>query len=199
MLAARCDYPLHLGLTEAGLGTKGIVATTAALSILLQQGIGDTIRASLTPLPNGDRTEEVVVCQQILQALNLRSFTPQVAACPGCGRTTSTFFQEMADQIQTYLREQMPVWRKKYPGVEEMKVAVMGCVVNGPGESKHANIGISLPGTFEKPVAPVYIDGKLAKTLRGEGIVAEFREILDQYVAQKYGTGVAEPVAETVA
>jgi len=199
MLAARCDYPLHLGLTEAGLGTKGIVATTAALSILLQQGIGDTIRASLTPLPNGDRTEEVVVCQQILQALNLRSFTPQVAACPGCGRTTSTFFQEMADQIQTYLREQMPVWRKKYPGVEEMKVAVMGCVVNGPGESKHANIGISLPGTFEKPVAPVYIDGKLAKTLRGEGIVAEFREILDQYVAQKYGTGVAEPVAEPVA
>jgi len=199
MLAARCDYPLHLGLTEAGLGTKGIVATTAALSILLQQGIGDTIRASLTPLPNGDRTEEVVVCQQILQALNLRSFTPQVAACPGCGRTTSTFFQEMADQIQTYLREQMPVWRKKYPGVEEMKVAVMGCVVNGPGESKHANIGISLPGTFEKPVAPVYIDGKLAKTLRGDGIVAEFREILDQYVAQKYGTGVAEPVAETVA
>jgi (E)-4-hydroxy-3-methylbut-2-enyl-diphosphate synthase len=198
MLAARCDYPLHLGLTEAGLGTKGIVATTAALSILLQQGIGDTIRASLTPLPNGDRTEEVVVCQQILQALNLRSFTPQVAACPGCGRTTSTFFQEMADQIQTYLRDQMPVWRKKYPGVEEMKVAVMGCVVNGPGESKHANIGISLPGTFEKPVAPVYIDGKLAKTLRGEGIVAEFREILDQYVAQKYGTGVAEPVAETV-
>ncbi len=199
MLAARCDYPLHLGLTEAGLGTKGIVATTAALSILLQQGIGDTIRASLTPLPNGDRTEEVVVCQQILQALNLRSFTPQVAACPGCGRTTSTFFQEMADQIQIYLREQMPVWRKKYPGVEEMKVAVMGCVVNGPGESKHANIGISLPGTFEKPVAPVYIDGKLAKTLRGEGIVAEFREILDQYVAQKYGTGVAEPVAEPVA
>ncbi len=161
MLAARCDYPLHLGLTEAGLGSKGIVATTAALSVLLQQGIGDTIRASLTPLPNGDRTEEVIVCQQILQALNLRSFTPQVAACPGCGRTTSTFFQDMADQIQTYLREQMPVWREKYTGVEEMKVAVMGCVVNGPGESKHANIGISLPGTFETPVAPVYVDGKL--------------------------------------
>ena len=151
MLAARCDYPLHLGLTEAGLGSKGIVATTAALSVLLQQGIGDTIRASLTPLPNGDRTEEVIVCQQILQALNLRSFTPQVAACPGCGRTTSTFFQDMADQIQTYLRDQMPIWREKYAGVEEMKVAVMGCVVNGPGESKHANIGISLPGTFRSP------------------------------------------------
>ena len=150
MMAARCEYPLHLGLTEAGLGSKGIVATTAALSVLLQQGIGDTIRASLTPLPNGDRTEEVVVSQQILQALNLRSFTPQVAACPGCGRTTSTFFQDMADQIQTYLREQMPVWREKYSGVEEMKVAVMGCVVNGPGESKHADIGISLPGYFRK-------------------------------------------------
>ncbi|MBV9085363.1 MAG: flavodoxin-dependent (E)-4-hydroxy-3-methylbut-2-enyl-diphosphate synthase [Acidobacteriaceae bacterium] len=196
MLAARCDYPLHVGLTEAGLGSKGIVATTAALSLLLQQGIGDTIRASLTPLPNGDRTEEVIVCQQILQALNLRSFTPQVAACPGCGRTTSTFFQDMADQIQTYLREQMPVWREKYTGVEEMRVAVMGCVVNGPGESKHANIGISLPGTFEKPVAPVYVDGKLATTLRGDGIVAEFRAILDDYVAQRYG--VVEPVAETV-
>ncbi len=197
MLAARGDYPLHLGLTEAGLGSKGIVATTAALSVLLQQGIGDTIRASLTPLPNGDRTEEVIVCQQILQALNLRSFTPQVAACPGCGRTTSTFFQDMADQIQTYLREQMPVWRDKYAGVEEMRVAVMGCVVNGPGESKHANIGISLPGTFEKPVAPVYIDGKLSTTLRGDHIVAEFRDILDNYVAQRYA--VAEPVAETVA
>ncbi len=197
MLARRSDYPLHVGLTEAGLGSKGIVATTAALSILLQQGIGDTIRASLTPLPNGDRTEEVVVCQQILQTLNLRSFTPQVAACPGCGRTTSTFFQDMADQIQTYLREQMPVWREKYSGVEEMKVAVMGCVVNGPGESKHANIGISLPGTFEKPVAPVYVDGKLSTTLRGDYIVAEFREILDNYVAQKYGA--TEAVAETVA
>ena len=193
MLAARCDYPLHLGLTEAGLGSKGIVATTAALSVLLQQGIGDTIRSSLTPLPNGDRSEEVVVCQQILQALNLRSFTPQVAACPGCGRTTSTFFQDMADQIQTYLREQMPLWREKYPGVEEMKVAVMGCVVNGPGESKHAHIGISLPGTFEKPVAPVYVDGKLSTTLRGDHIVAEFREILDNYVARKYSA--AEPVS----
>jgi (E)-4-hydroxy-3-methylbut-2-enyl-diphosphate synthase len=187
MMAARCDYPLHLGLTEAGLGSKGIVATTAALSVLLQQGVGDTIRASLTPLPNGDRTEEVVVSQQILQALNLRSFTPQVAACPGCGRTTSTFFQDMADQIQTYLREQMPIWRQKYAGVEEMKVAVMGCVVNGPGESKHADIGISLPGTFEKPVAPVYVDGKLSITLRGDHIVAEFRDILDTYVARRYG------------
>ncbi|MBV8809032.1 MAG: flavodoxin-dependent (E)-4-hydroxy-3-methylbut-2-enyl-diphosphate synthase [Acidobacteriaceae bacterium] len=187
MMAARCDYPLHLGLTEAGLGSKGIVATTAALSILLQQGIGDTIRASLTPLPNGDRADEVIVCQHILQALNLRSFTPQVAACPGCGRTTSTFFQDMADQIQTYLREQMPLWREKYAGVEEMKVAVMGCVVNGPGESKHANIGISLPGTFENPVAPVYVDGKLSTTLRGDHIVAEFREILDNYVARRYG------------
>jgi len=192
MLAGRCDYPLHLGLTEAGLGSKGIVATTAALSVLLQQGIGDTIRASLTPLPNGDRSEEVIVCQQVLQSLNLRSFTPQVAACPGCGRTTSTFFQDMADQIQTYLREQMPLWREKYTGVEEMKVAVMGCIVNGPGESKHANIGISLPGTFETPVAPVYVDGKLSTTLRGESIVAEFREILDNYVAQRYG--IPEPV-----
>ncbi len=187
MMAARCDYPLHLGLTEAGLGSKGIIATTAALSVLLQHGIGDTIRASLTPLPNGDRTDEVVVSQQILQALNLRSFTPQVAACPGCGRTTSTFFQDMADQIQTYLREQMLVWRETYTGVEEMKVAVMGCVVNGPGESKHADIGISLPGTFETPVAPVYIDGKLSTTLRGDRIVAEFREILDNYVARRYG------------
>jgi (E)-4-hydroxy-3-methylbut-2-enyl-diphosphate synthase len=197
MLAARADYPLHVGLTEAGLGSKGIVATTAALSVLLQQGIGDTIRASLTPLPNGDRSEEVIVCQQILQALNLRSFTPQVAACPGCGRTTSTFFQDMADQIQTYLREQMPVWREQFAGVEEMKVAVMGCIVNGPGESKHANIGISLPGTFETPVAPVYIDGKLATTLRGDKIVAEFRALLDDYVARRYG--VAEYAVETVA
>jgi (E)-4-hydroxy-3-methylbut-2-enyl-diphosphate synthase len=186
MLAERCDYPLHVGLTEAGLGSKGIVATTAALSILLQQGIGDTIRASLTPLPNGDRTEEVAVCQQVLQALGLRSFTPQVAACPGCGRTTSTFFQDLADQIQTYLREQMPVWREKYAGVEEMKVAVMGCIVNGPGESKHADIGISLPGTFEEPVAPVYIDGKLSRTLRGDHIVQEFRGILDDYVAKRF-------------
>jgi len=194
-LAAQCDYALHLGLTEAGLGSKGIVATTAALSVLLQEGIGDTIRASLTPLPNGDRTEEVIVCQQILQALELRSFTPQVTACPGCGRTTSTFFQDMADQIQTYLREQMPVWKGRYSGVEEMKVAVMGCVVNGPGESKHSNIGISLPGTFEEPVAPVYIDGKLSTTLRGDRIVAEFIEILNNYVDRRY----AERVAETTA
>src|SRR5690242_5359683 len=191
MLASRCDYPLHLGLTEAGLGSKGIVATTAALSVLLQQGIGDTIRASLTPLPNGDRTDEVIVCQQVLQALNLRSFTPQVAACPGCGRTTSTFFQEMADQIQTYLREQMPLWREKYAGVEDMKVAVMGCVVNGPGESKHSNIGISLPGTFEEPVAPVYVDGKLKVTLRGDRIVAEFIEILNAYVDRTYASQLA--------
>ena len=200
MLAARCDYALHVGLTEAGLGSKGIVATTAALSVLLQQGIGDTIRASLTPLPNGDRSEEVIVSQQILQALNLRSFTPQVAACPGCGRTTSTFFQDMADQIQTYLREQMPIWRDRYTGVEEMKVAVMGCVVNGPGESKHANIGISLPGTFESPVAPVYVDGKLSTTLRGDHIVAEFRAILDKYVERRYGAAeLIGTVAETVA
>jgi (E)-4-hydroxy-3-methylbut-2-enyl-diphosphate synthase len=185
-LAAGCDYPLHLGLTEAGLGSKGIVATTAALSVVLQEGIGDTIRASLTPLPNGDRTEEVIVCQQILQALELRSFTPQVTACPGCGRTTSTFFQDMADQIQSYLRQQMPVWKGMYSGVEEMRVAVMGCVVNGPGESKHANLGISLPGTFEAPVAPVYVDGKLMVTLRGDRIVAEFIEILNNYVARTY-------------
>jgi (E)-4-hydroxy-3-methylbut-2-enyl-diphosphate synthase len=186
MLAAECDYALHLGLTEAGLGAKGIVATTAALGVLLQEGIGDTIRASLTPLPNGDRTEEVIVSQQILQSLELRSFTPQVTACPGCGRTTSTFFQDMADQIQTYLREQMPVWKARYSGVEEMKVAVMGCIVNGPGESKHANLGISLPGTFEEPVAPVYVDGKLKCTLRGDRIVAEFIELLNAYVDRTY-------------
>jgi (E)-4-hydroxy-3-methylbut-2-enyl-diphosphate synthase len=186
MLAAECDYALHLGLTEAGLGAKGIVATTAALGVLLQEGIGDTIRASLTPLPNGDRTEEVIVSQQILQSLELRSFTPQVTACPGCGRTTSTFFQDMADQIQTYLREQMPVWKSQYTGVEEMKVAVMGCIVNGPGESKHANLGISLPGTFEEPVAPVYVDGKLKCTLRGDKIVAEFIDILNAYVDRTY-------------
>jgi (E)-4-hydroxy-3-methylbut-2-enyl-diphosphate synthase len=190
MLAAQCDYPLHLGLTEAGLGSKGIVATTAAIGVLLQEGIGDTIRASLTPLPNGDRTEEVIVCQQILQALELRSFTPQVTACPGCGRTTSTFFQQMADDIQTYLRTQMPVWKERHPGVEEMKVAVMGCIVNGPGESKHANLGISLPGTFEEPVAPVYVDGKLKITLRGDRIVAEFIEILNAYVESHYGATV---------
>jgi (E)-4-hydroxy-3-methylbut-2-enyl-diphosphate synthase len=185
-MAARSDYALHLGLTEAGLGAKGIVATTAALSVLLQEGIGDTIRASLTPLPNGDRTEEVIVSQQILQSLGIRNFAPQVTACPGCGRTTSTFFQDMADQIQTYLRERMPVWKGQYEGVETMKVAVMGCVVNGPGESKHSNIGISLPGTFEEPVAPVYVDGKLAMTLRGDGIVAEFIQILNRYVDSHY-------------
>jgi len=185
-LAARCDYPLHLGLTEAGLGMKGIVASTAALSILLAEGIGDTIRVSLTPKPNGDRTEEVHVAQQILQSLGLHSFTPQVTACPGCGRTTSTFFQKMAEDIQTYLRDQMPAWRERHPGVEDMRVAVMGCVVNGPGESKHANIGISLPGTFEEPKAPVYVDGKLMTTLRGEGIVPEFLEILEAYVSRRY-------------
>ncbi len=191
-LGARCDYPLHLGLTEAGLGTKGIVASTAGLSILLSEGIGDTIRVSLTPKPGGDRTEEVLVAQQILQSLELRSFTPQVTACPGCGRTTSTFFQHMAQDIQGYLREQMPVWRERHPGVEEMKVAVMGCVVNGPGESKHANIGISLPGTFEEPKAPVYVDGRLLTTLRGDAIVAEFLEILEQYVARTYPTRAVE-------
>lgn len=193
MLAAECDYALHLGLTEAGLGSKGIVASTAGIGILLQDGIGDTIRSSLTPLPNGDRTEEVIVCQQILQALELRSFTPQVTACPGCGRTTSTFFQDLADQIQTYLRTQMPVWKSRYTGVEEMKVAVMGCIVNGPGESKHANVGISLPGTFEEPVAPVYVDGKLKITLRGDTIVEEFRTILNEYVDRTYSR-VEEPV-----
>jgi (E)-4-hydroxy-3-methylbut-2-enyl-diphosphate synthase len=193
-LSARTDLPLHLGLTEAGMGMKGIVASTAGLAILLQQGIGDTIRVSLTPPPGGDRTEEVLACQQILQSMGLRSFTPQVTACPGCGRTTSTFFQEMADEIQTYLRNQMPVWRAQYPGVEELKVAVMGCVVNGPGESKHSNIGISLPGTFEEPKAPVYVDGRLLRTLKGERIVAEFIEILDEYVATRYA-GEAVPVA----
>jgi (E)-4-hydroxy-3-methylbut-2-enyl-diphosphate synthase len=185
-LAARCDYPLHLGLTEAGMGTKGVVASTAGLSILLAEGIGDTIRVSLTPRPNGDRTEEVFVAQQILQSLGIRSFAPQVTACPGCGRTTSTFFQHMAEDIQTYLREQMPVWRKRRPGVEELRVAVMGCVVNGPGESKHANIGISLPGTFEEPKAPVYVDGQLFTTLKGDGIVQDFLKILDDYVATRY-------------
>lgn len=194
MMAAQCDYALHLGLTEAGLGAKGIVATTAALSVLLQEGIGDTIRASLTPLPNGDRTEEVIVSQQILQSMELRSFTPQVTACPGCGRTTSTFFQDMADQIQTYLREQMPAWKTQYRGVEEMRVAVMGCIVNGPGESKHANLGISLPGTFEEPVAPVYVDGRLMTTLRGDGIVSEFIGILNDYVSRTYTEHVLEPV-----
>jgi len=189
LLASRCDYPLHLGLTEAGMGMKGIVASTAGLSLLLEEGIGDTIRVSLTPAPGGDRTEEVQVAQQVLQSLGLRSFTPQVSACPGCGRTTSTFFQEMAQQIQGYLRTQMPVWAATYPGVEEMRVAVMGCVVNGPGESKHADIGISLPGTFEEPVAPVYVDGALRTTLRGEGLVTEFIGILNAYVAKRYGSG----------
>jgi len=185
-LAAVCDYPLHLGLTEAGMGNKGIVATTAALAPVLQDGIGDTIRTSLTPMPNGDRTEEVLVSQQILQSLGIRSFTPQVTACPGCGRTTSTFFQEMADQIQTYLRDEMPKWKATHPGVETMKVAVMGCVVNGPGESKHSNIGISLPGTFEEPKAPVYVDGRLMTTLKGDRIVAEFIGILNEYVTSHY-------------
>src|SRR5271157_5731086 len=185
-LAAACDYPLHLGLTEAGIGSKGIVASTAALAPLLQEGIGDTIRVSLTPLPNGDRTEEVLVSQQILQSLGIRGFTPQVTACPGCGRTTSTFFQEMAERIQTYLREQMPQWKAVHPGVESMTVAVMGCVVNGPGESKHSNIGISLPGTFEEPKAPVYVDGRLMLTLKGDHIVAEFIKILDDYVDSHY-------------
>jgi (E)-4-hydroxy-3-methylbut-2-enyl-diphosphate synthase len=185
-LATRCEYPLHLGLTEAGMGVKGIVASTAALGVLLQEGVGDTIRVSLTPAPNGDRTEEVLVAQQILQSLGIRSFSPQVTACPGCGRTTSTFFQELAEQIQSYLRRQMPVWKDRYAGVEEMKVAVMGCVVNGPGESKHANIGISLPGTFEEPKAPVFVDGRLVTTLRGDGIVAEFVQILNDYVDSHY-------------
>ena len=186
-LASRCDYPLHLGLTEAGMGMKGIVASAAGLAILLQEGIGDTIRVSLTPEPGGDRSEEVRVAQQVLQSLGLRSFLPQVSACPGCGRTTSVFFQEMAQRIAGYLRDQMPAWRERYPGVEEMRVAVMGCVVNGPGESKHADIGISLPGTFEEPVAPVYIDGALRTTLRGEGLVDEFMAILDEYVEGRYG------------
>jgi len=188
LLAARCDYPFHLGLTEAGMGAKGIVASAAGLSILLQEGIGDTIRVSLTPKPGGDRTEEVLVAQQILQSLAIRSFAPQVTACPGCGRTTSTFFQQMAEDIQHYLRDQMPSWRERYPGVEELKVAVMGCVVNGPGESKHANIGISLPGILEEPKAPVYVDGRLMVTLKGDGIVPDFLRILDQYVETRYGS-----------
>ena len=187
ILATRSDYPLHVGLTEAGLGMKGIVSSTAGLSILLEEGIGDTIRVSLTPAPGGEREEEVRVAQQVLQSMGLRSFLPQVSACPGCGRTTSTFFQEMAERIQGHLRTRMPAWRSSYPGVEEMTVAVMGCVVNGPGESKHANIGISLPGTFEEPVAPVFIDGRLDRTLRGDHIVDEFIGILEGYVARRYG------------
>jgi (E)-4-hydroxy-3-methylbut-2-enyl-diphosphate synthase len=185
-LAARCKYALHLGLTEAGMGAKGIVSSTAGLAVLLQEGIGDTIRVSLTPAPNGDRSEEVRVAQQILQSMGIRSFSPQVTACPGCGRTTSTYFQQLAERIQDYLREQMPAWRKQYEGIEEMKLAVMGCVVNGPGESKHANIGISLPGTFEEPKAPVFVDGRLMTTLRGDKIAEEFVAILDEYVETHY-------------
>jgi (E)-4-hydroxy-3-methylbut-2-enyl-diphosphate synthase len=188
-LARRCDYALHLGLTEAGMGSKGIVASTAAMGVLLQEGIGDTIRVSLTPEPGGDRTREVIVAQEILQTMGLRSFTPMVSACPGCGRTTSTFFQELADKIQGYLRAQMPVWRAQYPGVEEMHVAVMGCVVNGPGESKLADIGISLPGSGEKPVAPVYVDGEKTVTLKGERIAEEFQAIVDEYVRARFGQG----------
>ena len=189
-LAARCDYPLHLGLTEAGMGTKGIVAPTAAMAVLLQEGIGDTIRVSLTPEPNGDRTREVIVAQEILQTMGFRSFTPMVIACPGCGRTTSTYFQELAEKIQSHLRHRMPEWRKRYAGVEEMTVAVMGCVVNGPGESKHASIGISLPGTGERPVAPVYIDGEKGPTLKGERIAEEFQALVEQYVERTYGTRI---------
>lgn len=188
-LASRCDYPLHLGLTEAGMGSKGIVASTAALALLLQEGIGDTIRVSLTPEPGESRTKEVVVAQEILQTMGIRSFTPLVTACPGCGRTTSTYFQELAQDIQRYLREQMPVWRKQYPGVETMSVAVMGCVVNGPGESKLANIGISLPGTGEVPVAPVFVDGEKTVTLKGDHIAAEFQAIVEAYVAENYAIG----------
>lgn len=192
-LARRCDYPLHLGLTEAGMGSKGIVASTAALGVLLQEGIGDTIRISLTPEPGGDRTREVIVAQEILQTMGLRSFTPMVAACPGCGRTTSTFFQELAENIQSYLRNQMPVWKTQYPGVEEMHVAVMGCVVNGPGESKLANIGISLPGNGEKPVAPVFVDGEKTVTLKGDNIASEFKAIVDEYVRTHYAPGAVRP------
>jgi (E)-4-hydroxy-3-methylbut-2-enyl-diphosphate synthase len=194
-LAALTDLPLHLGLTEAGMGMKGTVASTAGLAILLNEGIGDTIRVSLTPAPGGDRTEEVEIAQQVLQSLGLRSFLPQVSSCPGCGRTTSTFFQEMAQQIQGYLRERMPEWREAHPGVEELRVAVMGCVVNGPGESKHADIGISLPGTFEDPVAPVFVDGKLDRTLRGDGLVDEFKVILENYVERRYPAPGQESIA----
>jgi len=192
-LARRSDYPLHLGLTEAGMGAKGIIASTAGLAILLQEGIGDTIRVSLTPRPGGDRTEEVQVAQQVLQSLGLRSFTPQVSACPGCGRTTSTFFQEMAQDIETHLKARMGAWRERYSGVETLRVAVMGCVVNGPGESKHADIGISLPGTFEEPKAPVYVDGRLKVTLKGDSIVAEFLKILEEYVEARYGASLPVP------
>jgi len=194
-LARRCDYPLHLGLTEAGMGSKGIVASTAALAILLQEGIGDTIRVSLTPEPNGDRTREVIVAQEILQTMGLRAFTPMVVACPGCGRTSSTFFQELADKIQRHLREQMPAWKSRYPGVETMQVAVMGCVVNGPGESRHADIGISLPGADEAPVAPVFVDGERTVTLKGERIAEEFQAIVDDYVKRRYGQAGGERAA----
>ena len=190
-LAKRCDYALHLGLTEAGMGSKGIVASTAALSVLMQEGIGDTIRISLTPEPGAPREKEVIVAQEMLQTMGLRAFMPLVTACPGCGRTTSTFFQELAQKIQNYIRTQMPTWREKYEGVEEMKVAVMGCIVNGPGESKHADIGISLPGTGEAPTAPVFIDGKKATTLRGEGIAEEFQEMVEEYVQTRYGKNAA--------
>jgi (E)-4-hydroxy-3-methylbut-2-enyl-diphosphate synthase len=193
-LARRCEYPLHVGLTEAGMGSKGIVASTAALALLLQEGIGDTIRVSLTPEPGGDRTREVVVAQEILQTMGLRAFAPLVVACPGCGRTSSTFFQELADRIQRYLREQMPVWKREYPGVETMQVAVMGCIVNGPGESRHADIGISLPGADEAPVAPVFIDGERSVTLKGERIAEEFQAIVNDYVRRRYGqTAAAQP------
>jgi len=188
-LARRCDYALHLGLTEAGMGSKGIVASSAAMAVLLQEGIGDTIRVSLTPEPNGDRSREVIVAQELLQTMGLRSFTPMVAACPGCGRTTSTYFQELAQRIQEFLRAQMPLWKRDYPGVEEMKVAVMGCVVNGPGESKHADIGISLPGTNEVPVAPVYVDGEKTVTLKGGRIAEEFQAIVESYVRENYAPG----------
>jgi len=197
-LARRCDYALHLGLTEAGMGSKGIVASTAAMGVLLQEGIGDTIRVSLTPEPNGDRTREVIVAQEILQTMGLRSFTPMVSACPGCGRTTSTFFQELADKIQGYLRSQMPVWRAQYPGVEDMHVAVMGCVVNGPGESKLANIGISLPGSGEKPVAPVYVDGQKTVTLKGERIAEEFQALVEDYVRTRYASGEVPARPKTI-
>jgi (E)-4-hydroxy-3-methylbut-2-enyl-diphosphate synthase len=198
-LAARCEYPLHLGLTEAGMGSKGIVASTAGMSVLLQQGIGDTIRVSLTPEPNGDRTNEVIVAQEILQTMGLRSFTPMVVACPGCGRTTSTFFQELAQRIQSHIRHRMPQWRREYDGVEDMTVAVMGCVVNGPGESKHANIGISLPGTGERPIAPVYEDGEKTVTLKGDRIAEEFQDLVEKYVSRSFTRKSAQDADALVA
>jgi (E)-4-hydroxy-3-methylbut-2-enyl-diphosphate synthase len=197
-LAARSDYPLHLGLTEAGMGSKGIVASTAGIGVLLQEGIGDTIRVSLTPEPNGDRRKEVIVAQEILQTMGLRAFTPMVIACPGCGRTSSTFFQELADRIQSHLRDRMPQWKNVYPGVESMNVAVMGCVVNGPGESKHADIGISLPGADEAPVAPVFVDGHRTVTLKGDRIAEEFQAIVEHYVAKRYGKTVIQESADGI-